>query len=402
MWIRKRIDISYSDLLFGMGKCIVPPNSGKTIEAINTQWDSQSTFSCLSVRTGFDLLLKTLNYEKGSEVLISALTIPDMIDIIEEHGLVATPLEIDERTALPSAKSVKALINDNTCVVIVTHLFGTHSPIDDIASAVKNQNLLLIEDFAQAYGADSCKANALSDVSMYSFGTIKTATALGGAILQIQDTTARALMIKAYKAYPVQSTSSYFKKILKYTSLKTLTLSFSFGALVKYCKLFNIDYDELLYKWSKGFAGDGFFQNIRKRPCAPLLAVMKRRFENNHSQRYQAQIERGKMLYSFASKYYSCPGDGASSHIYWVFPILVNKVEKVDGLIALLRENGFDATNRQSLIAVEDVPQKSMYTASKAVQLIKSMIYLPCYDGMPMQEVKRLGLLLEKASINDF
>jgi dTDP-4-amino-4,6-dideoxygalactose transaminase len=129
---------------------------------------------------------------------------------------------------------------------------------------------------------------------------------------------------------------------------------------------------------------------------------MKRRFEGNHSQRYQAQTERGKMLHGFASKYYSCLGDGASNHIYWVFPIVANKVEEVDGLIALLRKNGFDATNRQSLIAVEEAPQKSAYTASKAAQLIKSMIYLPCYDGMPMKEVKRLGLLLERASVNDF
>ena len=402
MWIRKRIDISYSDLLFGVGKCIAPPNNSNTIEAINAQWGGQSTFSCLSVRTGFDLLLKTLNYQEGGEVLISALTIPDMVEIIEEHGLVAIPLEIDERTALPSAESVKALVTDDTCVVIVTHLFGTHSSIDDIASVVNNQNILLIEDFAQAYGAESCKPNELTDISMFSFGTIKTATALGGAILQVKDTTLRESMIKAYKVYPVQSTSSYLKKILKYSSLKTLTLSFSFAVLVKYCKLFTIDYDELLYKWSKGFGGDGFFQNIRKRPCTPLLSVMKRRLESNRSHRYHAQTERGNILCNFASKYYSCPGDGAVSHIYWVFPIIVKKEQEVDNLIALLRKNGFDATNRQSLIAVEDASKTSAYTASRAAQLIKSMVYLPCYDGMPMKEVRRLGLLLEKVPSNDF
>jgi len=398
MWIRKRIDISYSDLLFGMGKCIAPPNSGKTIEAINAQWGGQSTFSCLSIRTGFDLLLKTLNYQEGGEVLISALTIPDMVEIIEGHGLVAVSLEIDERTALPSAESVKALINDNTCAVIVTHLFGTHSSIDDIASVAKIQNILLIEDFAQAYGAESCKPNELTDISMYSFGTIKTATALGGAILQVQDVALRGLMIRSYKAYPTQRISTYLNKILKYSALKTLTLSLSFGALVKYCKLFNIDYDELLYKWSKGFAVDGFFENIRKRPCTPLLAVMKRRLKDNRVQRYQAQTERGEMLYSFASKYYSCPGDGALSHVFWVFPIIVNKEQEVEGLIALLRENGFDATNRQSLIAVEGLSPINTYTASKAAQFIKAMIYLPCYEGMPMKEVRRLGLLLERVN----
>jgi len=398
MWVRKRIDISYLDLLFAAGKCISQPNHKKAINEVNKAWGCESAFNCLSVRTGFDLLLKMLNYERGAEIIISALTIPDMVDIINEHGLVAVPVAIDERSALPIAESVKMLINDKTRAMIVTHLFGTHSSIDDIAKVVKNQNLLLIEDFAQAYRVERCEANQLTDVSMYSFGTIKTATALGGGILEIKNTTLRNTMIKAYKSYPFQSTSSYFQKILKYSILKILTLRLSFGILLKYCSLFHIDHDELLHKWSKGFAGDGFFQSIRKRPCTPLLALMKRRFEHSQMQYYQAQSERGKILYTKVRQYYSCPGDGASNHIYWVFPIIVNKEKEVEGLITLLRKNGFDATNRQSLIAIDDTHQKTANTASKAEQLIKTMIYLPCYKEMPLKEIERLGLLLESAN----
>ncbi|HCK72012.1 MAG TPA: aminotransferase DegT, partial [Planctomycetaceae bacterium] len=50
---------------------------------------------CLSVRTGFDLLFQALNLPAGSEVLVSALTIDGMLRVIEEHDLVAVPVDLD-------------------------------------------------------------------------------------------------------------------------------------------------------------------------------------------------------------------------------------------------------------------------------------------------------------------
>ena len=48
--------------------------------------------ACLSVRSGFDLLLAALDLPPKSEVLITALTIPDMVRIIKDHDLVPVPL----------------------------------------------------------------------------------------------------------------------------------------------------------------------------------------------------------------------------------------------------------------------------------------------------------------------
>jgi hypothetical protein len=42
---------------------------------------------CLSVRSGLDLLLSALQYPKG-QILVSTVTIRDMVRIIEHHGLV--------------------------------------------------------------------------------------------------------------------------------------------------------------------------------------------------------------------------------------------------------------------------------------------------------------------------
>lgn len=48
--------------------------------------------------TGFDLLLQTLKLPQGSEVLCSAITIPDMLYVLRYHGLVAVPIDLDPET----------------------------------------------------------------------------------------------------------------------------------------------------------------------------------------------------------------------------------------------------------------------------------------------------------------
>lgn len=55
----------------------------------------------LSVRTAFDLYLRALKLPRGSVVICSALTIPDIVTIFEEHGLVLVPVDLDPDTLAP-------------------------------------------------------------------------------------------------------------------------------------------------------------------------------------------------------------------------------------------------------------------------------------------------------------
>lgn len=61
----------------------------------------------LSVRTAFDLYLKALKLPRGSVVICSALTIPDMVTIFEEHGLVLVPVDLDPDTLAPELGSLE-------------------------------------------------------------------------------------------------------------------------------------------------------------------------------------------------------------------------------------------------------------------------------------------------------
>ena len=64
--------------------------------------DIERAIVTLSVRSMLDLYLQVKNYPKGSEIIMTAMNIPDMIRIIREHGLIPMPVDIDVGTLAPS------------------------------------------------------------------------------------------------------------------------------------------------------------------------------------------------------------------------------------------------------------------------------------------------------------
>lgn len=85
--------------------------------------NNEKVLTTLSVRSAFDLFLQVCYYQakplqsrkypKGSEVIMTGVNIPDMYQIVLEHGLIPVPLEINPETMEPiSVDAMKELITD--------------------------------------------------------------------------------------------------------------------------------------------------------------------------------------------------------------------------------------------------------------------------------------------------
>src|SRR5262245_21211475 len=100
MWARKRIDIGWRDLLAAAGYALFPGSRASAQQSAERAWPGQAgpggddVNACLSVRSGLDLMLGQLALPAGSEVLVSAVTIEDMVSILRHHGLVAVPIDV--------------------------------------------------------------------------------------------------------------------------------------------------------------------------------------------------------------------------------------------------------------------------------------------------------------------
>lgn len=392
MWARKRFDIGWSDLGFAAARCLAGSGAGAAAEESN--WlkpDRGGDFACLSVRSGFDLLLAAAAFPQGSEVLVSAMTIPDMVRIIRHHGLVPVPLDLDPDLAFPAAAQIASRVTPRTRAVLIAHLFGATPPLDEHIAAARAHRLLFIEDCAQAFRGRDYAGHPDADVSFFSFGTIKTASALGGALARVRNPELLAAMRDRHARYRVQSRATYLGRVLKYMVLKAATYRLPFRSLVGALQLSGQDHDRVLNASVSGFDADQLFTEIRHQPCGALLDTLRRRIGNFDGARQLRRAERGRRLAHALRGSFACPAAHVSPHAFWVFPILTDTPYP---LRVELARHGFDATQGHSMIVVDAPPGRADLEPRETRQFLARILFLPFYDALPDEELDRMAAVL--------
>lgn len=378
-------DLSWKDLLAGLAYCVRLDSNEQAQKAVEACWPDQATFACLSVRSGFDLVLQALALPAGSEIIVSAITIPHMFEIIERHGLVVVPIDLDEYDLSIDLQALERAVTPRTKAILIAHLFGSQMPLDEIVAFAKQHNLLLFEDCAQAYNGSKQCGHPDSDVRMLSFGPIKTATALGGALISCNDPElcvhARALQAR----YPRQSRSSFFKRVVQFSLLKLISIRVCYSLFVTICRLRGHDYDQIINRAVRGFKAGDLFQRIRQQPSTPLLRLLERRLKQNGQQQVQRRVARAQRMRSRLLSVH-WPGSKLTRHSHWVIPIASDKPEH---LMHFLRAHGFDATRHASTMVAHPAAQQ-------ASAMLDKIVYLPMHPKMSDLEEQRLCSLINE------
>ena len=391
---RKRLDIDWTDLFYGLGSCLWPPCRQQIQARLDAAWSSRSSFEnqaslvCLSVRSGFDALLHTLNFPMGSEILVSAMTIRGMTQVIEAHHLSPVPVDLEIEQLTVGAASLAQCVTPRTKAILVAHLFGSRMPMEPILQFARAHHLLVFEDCAQAYGGAGYGGHPQSDVSLFSFGPIKTATALAGGILNFRDRALRDAVSQHQNQWPIQSRLQFGLRIGKYMLLVLLSQRWVYSLFVAGCHCFKANHDRVVASSVRGFPGDRLLMQIRQRPSTPLLVLLTRRlrqFDQCQIADRQALAEKAIALMPGLRR----PGDRALHHTHWVFPILHEQPEQ---LMMYLWQQGFDATQGgSSLYVVPPPPTHPDMRAVAAEQAFQQLLYLPIYVGVSPQEIARLA-----------
>lgn len=188
---RARIDIEAVDLVRALGHTARPPrNAARALE--DHVSSTGEVIATLSARSGFDALLTALALAPGDEVLLSGWTIPDMARVVRAHGLVPVPLDCEPDTLAPSLETLDEAISARSRVLVVAQLFGARVALDAMAERAHRAGMLVVDDDAQGYtGIARLEGSACADVVLHSYGSIKTATALGGGLVRVRDAALR-------------------------------------------------------------------------------------------------------------------------------------------------------------------------------------------------------------------
>lgn len=155
------------------------------------------TRHCLGVANGLDalhLILRALEIGSGDEVIVPAHTFIATWLAVSHTGATPIPVDVDPATGNLDPKRVEEALTTRTRAVMPVHLYGQPAAMDDLANAVADRNIVLIEDAAQAHGASyrGRRCGNLGIAAGFSFYPGKNLGALGdgGAIVTNDDTVA--------------------------------------------------------------------------------------------------------------------------------------------------------------------------------------------------------------------
>jgi len=175
---------------------------GEKVQEFEKKWsqkfDAKHTISVNSNSSGIVAALGACGIGLGDEVIVSPYSMS--ISATAPFVYNATPVFCDLNTDNYGfdTEHLKSLINENTKVIIVVHIFGIPSDMDEILSIAKEHNLYVIEDCAQAPLATykDKKVGTLGDIGIFSLNYHKHIhTGEGGMCTTNNDTLATKMQL---------------------------------------------------------------------------------------------------------------------------------------------------------------------------------------------------------------
>ena len=158
----------------------------------------QGAAHCVPVANGTDALeiaLEALDLPPGSEVLVPAFSFIASAEAVTRSGHRVVFCDVDEATLTLSAADAERRVTPNTRALIAVHLYGHPCDMDALGALAARHGLRVIEDCAQAHGAEyrGRRVGTLGDLSTFSFYPGKNLGAYGdgGAILSQDEGLAR-------------------------------------------------------------------------------------------------------------------------------------------------------------------------------------------------------------------
>ena len=131
---------------------------------------------CANGTDALQIALMALDLHPGDEVIVPAFTYVASAEVIALLGLTPVLVDVDSRTFNIDTEAAAAAVTPRTRAIIPVHLFGQCSHMEPLLALAARHNLYLVEDCAQALGADytfadgrQAKAGTIGTIGCTSF-----------------------------------------------------------------------------------------------------------------------------------------------------------------------------------------------------------------------------------------
>jgi len=152
-----------------------------------TYLGTKKVFVLNTGRTALYTALQALNLKRGDEVMVPAYTCAIVVEVTLRLGLKPILVDADLETCNIDPELIPKAVSSKTKAIIPVHLFGQPCEMKRIMEIANKHSLYVIEDVAQALGAEQEKAKVgtFGDLAIFSFGPGKSVTSGGGGALSV-------------------------------------------------------------------------------------------------------------------------------------------------------------------------------------------------------------------------
>ncbi|KAA3634770.1 MAG: DegT/DnrJ/EryC1/StrS family aminotransferase [Bacteroidetes bacterium] len=146
--------------------------NGPAVKSFQTNLEeylgAKHVIPCANGTDALQIALMALGLEPGDEVIVPAFTYVATAEVIALLRLIPKMVDVDPGTFNVTAEIVEAAITPKTKAIVPVHLFGQSCDMEPIMAVAEKHNLYVVEDNAQAIGADY----TFSDGTVKKTGTI--------------------------------------------------------------------------------------------------------------------------------------------------------------------------------------------------------------------------------------
>lgn len=168
---------------------------------------------CANGTDALQIAMMALDLKPGDEVITADFTYVATAEVIGLLGLTPVLVDVYPNTFTIDVAAIEKAITPKTKAIVPVHLYGQCAEMEEIIALAKKHNLFVIEDVAQAIGADYVlkdgskhKAGTLGTIGCTSFFPSKNLGCYGdgGAIYTNDDVLAKKLRMIAHHGQSVQ------------------------------------------------------------------------------------------------------------------------------------------------------------------------------------------------------
>ncbi|MDD2753525.1 MAG: DegT/DnrJ/EryC1/StrS family aminotransferase [Candidatus Portnoybacteria bacterium] len=353
---------------------------------------------CLSrARLALFFLLKNLGLPAGSEIIMTPLTIADMVNAVRWAKLKPVFCDLGVNTYNIDYRMLRQLITPRTRILFITHLNGLATDMDEIMAIARQHSLIVIEDASQALGA-AFKGKTLGTFGLagiFSLSFMKTCCTLFGGMIISDDRELLKKIRQETRNFPAPGRVSLLKETIRNIIIYLATNRFVFSLGTYYFIKFS---GRLVAKFIKSNPPAELTDEPPKKllcsytDCQAELGLkILKRLSAEDGQRIK-NVEALTAALSGEAKKYLPLILPETKNVFWRLPFQTN--DPINFQKYLLK-NYIDSASTNLIVATEEEAFKE-YAGQPApnAQLAHQTIFLPVHSSFSANDMRFLARIL--------